>query len=136
MTETNKVSLNPIISARNFLAGIIKEAKNDYEKAGAIQSFEICYELSWHFCQKILSLRNIRVFSPKETFRAAGLERLIEDPEAWFDFGLKRNLTTHTYDGKIALEILEYLPKFLAELDKLIKNLKEIEECYYDSTGK
>jgi hypothetical protein len=48
----------------------------------------------------------------------AGLEGLIKEEEAWFDFGLKRNLTTHTYDGKIALEILEYKPQFLEELDK------------------
>ena len=45
--------------------------------------------------------------------------------------GKKRNLTTHTYNGKIALEILECLPEFLEELDKLIFRLKGIEECHY-----
>ncbi|CFW92920.1 protein of unknown function [endosymbiont DhMRE of Dentiscutata heterogama] len=37
-----KINIKPLISTRNFLAGIIQEAESDYEKAGAIQAFEVC----------------------------------------------------------------------------------------------
>ncbi|WNE41275.1 MAG: hypothetical protein AM1032_000015 [Mycoplasmataceae bacterium] len=126
MTDLKKINISSIISARNFLHDIVRDAKSDYEKAGAIQAFEVCYELAWHLCQKVLFLRNINVFSHKETFRTSALEGLIKNPEEWFSFDKKRNLTTHTYDGKIALEIIEYLPQFIKELDELIFNLKGI----------
>jgi hypothetical protein len=32
--------------ARNFLAEILQNARNDYERTGAVQAFEFCYELS------------------------------------------------------------------------------------------
>ena len=41
-----KVNYTPLIKARNFLADIIQNAKNDYEKTGVVKAFEFCYELS------------------------------------------------------------------------------------------
>ena len=41
-----EVNYTPLVKARNFLAEIIQNAKNDYEKAGTVQAFEFCYELS------------------------------------------------------------------------------------------
>ena len=55
--ETNKLDLKPLISTRNFLAEIIQNAHNDYEKAGAIQAFEVCYELAKNTIRKVLLLR-------------------------------------------------------------------------------
>jgi hypothetical protein len=42
----NRLDINSLISTRNFLAEIIQNARNDYEKAGTIQAFEVCYELA------------------------------------------------------------------------------------------
>jgi hypothetical protein len=81
---TNKETINiqPLISTRNFLAKAIQNAHNDYEKAGSIQAFEVCYELAKNTIRKILLLRGQEVhITPKETFRLAGMEGLIPDAE-------------------------------------------------------
>jgi nucleotidyltransferase substrate binding protein (TIGR01987 family) len=125
-----KVSIKPLIATRNFLAEIIQEAENDYEKAGAIQAFEVCYELARNTMRKILNLRDIRVDdTPRAIFRSAGVEGLISDVDAWIEFTRKRNKTSHAYDGEKANDILNSLPNFLRELNLLIENLEEMPEC-------
>src|SRR5437773_8250751 len=125
-----KINIKSLISTRNFLAEIIQNACTDYEKAGAIQAFEVCYELAKNILRKILLLRAQEVpISPKEIFRLSALEGLITNPETWFEFAKKRNKTSHTYNGEVATEILTSLPNFLRELDLLITKLKELPEC-------
>jgi len=127
----DKLDLKPLISTRNFLAEIIQNAQNDYEKAGAIQAFEVSFELAKNLMRKVLLLGAQETpITPKEIFRLAALENLIDNAEIWFEFAKKRNLTSHTYDGEIAEEILNSLPNFLKQLDFLIKKLKTIPECY------
>ncbi|CAG8631062.1 5330_t:CDS:2, partial [Ambispora leptoticha] len=100
-----QINIKPLISTRNFLAEIIQNARNDYEKAGAIQAFEVCYELAKNTLRKVLLLRAQQEvpITPKEVFRLAGLEGLIPDAEIWFEFAKKRNKTSHTYDGENCL---------------------------------
>lgn len=125
-----KISIKSLISTRNFLARIIQDAESDYEKAGAIQAFEVCYELAKNTIRKVLLLRAQEVpITPKEVFRLAGLEGLISDSEVWFEFAKKRNKSSHTYNGEVAEEILLSLPGFLCELDLLIDKLRKIPEC-------
>lgn len=82
MTTKEKLNLQSLISTRNFLAEIIQKAQTDYEKAGAIQSFEVCYELAKNTIRKVLLLRAQPVnITPKEIFRLAALESLIANPE-------------------------------------------------------
>lgn len=127
----NKLDLKSLISTRDFLAEIIQNAKNNYEKAGSIQTFEVSFELAKNIIRKVLLLRALDTpISPKEIFRLANLEGLITSSEIWFDFAKKRNLTSHTYNGETAEEILTSLPTFLKELDLLISKLKELPECY------
>ncbi|CAG8631712.1 11651_t:CDS:2 [Ambispora gerdemannii] len=59
-----------------------KNARNDYEKAGTIQAFEVCYELAKNTIRKVLLLRAQEVHvTPKEIFRLTNLEGLIPDAE-------------------------------------------------------
>ncbi|CAI2192709.1 4479_t:CDS:2, partial [Funneliformis geosporum] len=107
----DKLDIKPLISTRNFLAEIIQNAKNDYEKVGAIQAFEVSFELTKNVIRKILLLRAQEApITPKEIFRLAALEGLIE--------------------------ILTSLPKFLQELNLLITKLKELPECYTKGTAR
>ena len=132
MDKSNKkLDIKPLISTRDFLAEITQNARNDYERAGAIQAFEVSYELAKNIIRKVLLLRAQEVhITPKEIFRLAVLEGLIPDAEVWFEFAKKRNKTSHTYDGETAEEILASLPNFLHYLDLLIVKLKELPECY------
>lgn len=47
--------------------------------------------------KRLLQERGKIANSPRETFRMVALEGFIYDPELWFDFLVKRNLTVHTY---------------------------------------
>lgn len=46
-----------------------EKARSELEKAGAIQAFEICYELSWKTMKRILAYRGLEANSPREVFR-------------------------------------------------------------------
>ena len=78
----DKLDIKPLISTRNFLAEVIQNAKNDYEKAGAIQAFEVSFELAKNIMRKVLLLRAQETpITPKEIFRLATLEGLIDNTE-------------------------------------------------------
>jgi nucleotidyltransferase substrate binding protein (TIGR01987 family) len=73
--------------------------------------------------KRILEKRGIDVQSPRETFREAARNRLIQNPENWFLFLEKRNLTSHTYKEENALAIINILPLFSKSLSELLLNL-------------
>jgi hypothetical protein len=82
LKEKENINIKPLISTRNFLAEIIQNARNDYEKAGAIQAFEVSFELAKSIIRKVLMARAQEVpITPKEVFRLSALEGLILDAE-------------------------------------------------------
>lgn len=121
----NDINLSPLLQARERLDSAIKVAKSELEKIGAIKCFEYCYELSWKLMKKILLKKGVETNNPRDTFRAAGINHLVNDSEMWFDFILKRNLTSHTYDDQLAHEIFDFLPIFLKEVDRFIQNARD-----------
>ena len=121
-----KLDIAPLINSRNFLYRAIQQAKSELEIAGTIQAFEVCYELAYKTCRKILSLRGTHVYTAKEVFRISGLEGLIPDAEPWFDYIDKRNITVHEYYEKIMEKVYPISPQFLKNLDILIESLKKL----------
>ncbi|KLL04807.1 MAG: nucleotidyltransferase substrate binding protein [Mycoplasmataceae bacterium RV_VA103A] len=122
----NEVDIRQLISTRDFLHEALHEAESKLEIAGTIQAFEVCYELAWKTLQKVLNLRGIDVFSPRETFRLAAREGLISNLKGWFDYVKKRNITVHAYEDEIMDKVYPVLPKFLKDLNLLIKNLEKL----------
>ncbi len=118
------IDIRPLLKASQFLQHGIDEAKTALEKAGAIQAFEFCYELAWKTMKRILAYRGVEEASPREVFRAAGREKLIDNVELWFEFVKKRNLTVHAYNLEVANEIFIFLPAFMTELDQFIKKIQ------------
>jgi nucleotidyltransferase substrate binding protein (TIGR01987 family) len=98
---------------------------DDRDKAGAVQAFEICYELAWKTMERFLNEKGVEVNSPKDTFRLAAKEKMIADPEIWFEFQKYRNLTVHTYYADTVERILSIFDTFSAELHHLIKNFQK-----------
>ena len=121
-----EIDIQQLISTRDFLHEALREAESKLEIAGTIQAFEVCYELAWKTLKKILNLRGIEVFSPKETFRLAAREGLISNLKGWFDYVKKRNITVHSYEDEIMEVVYPVLPKFLKDLDLLIKKLRNL----------
>jgi len=124
-----KINIKPLIRARNFLVDIVQDAQSNYEKAGAVKAFEVCFELTYPILRRVLKSRGIIVsLSVKEIFRTAGSENLINNVETWLEFKDKRDDTAHSYDGQIATDVIDILPNFIYELDLLIEELLEIPE--------
>lgn len=122
----DKIIITPLLRAQKTLESALQEAESDLERDGAIQRFEYTYELIWKILKKILSFKGVNVNSPRDVFREAAKQGLIEDPKIWFEFIKKRNLTVHTYNEDDAEEIFECLPKFRDELSKVIEKIKKL----------
>jgi len=75
------------------------------EKAGSIQFFETTFELSWKLLKDYLTYVGYDVKSPRESIKTAFSIDIIQNGDIWIEALMDRNLTTHTYDEKIAEEI-------------------------------
>ena len=102
MQMVGGTDIAPLIKAFEKFERFRIHDKTEQERAGTILAFEYCFELSWKIMRKLLEERGKIVNSPRETFRVAALEGFIDDPEIWFVFLLKRNLTVHTYNQEEA----------------------------------
>jgi len=98
------------------------------EKQGVIQAFEFTHELAWNVLKDFLEdqgEQNIR--GSKDATRAAFKVSLIVDGEQWMAMIQSRNISSHTYDEKIAESLVMvifdcYFPLFKvleAEMESL-----------------
>ena len=124
--ESN-IDIAPLLMAFEQFHEALQIAKSDLEKAGTIQYFEFTYELVWKTLKRILNGRGKDLNSPKPIFREAALEKLIDNPELWFDFIKDRNETVNTYNKLIANNIFNDLHLFDSEMIKLIEKLKSLD---------
>lgn len=124
MMPSEKIDISKLIKARDVFERFRKNLITDQDKAGAIQAFEFSYELSWKMMKRVLESRGLEVGSPKDTFRKAVHEKLINDPEIWFEFQKKRNLSSHIYDEEELQVVLSIFDTFSFELNELINQLK------------
>lgn len=127
MNEQEKIDINIKLLEQAFkrLKKFMQNNKTEQEQAGIVQAFEYCYELSWKIIKRVLSSKGIEVNSPKDTFREAGRNKIIEDVKRWFVFLETRNLTVHTYNVKILEEVMKIIPEFKDELELLINTLEK-----------
>ena len=119
-----KLVITPLIKAQRALNEAIKEADTKLERDGAIQRFEFTYELLWKTLKKILSFKGININNPRDVFRAAAKEGLIEDPKFWFEAIKKRNMTTHIYNEQYADEVFDFLPQLVEHLALVIDKIR------------
>ena len=120
------LSILPLKKAQKIFEEFRKNLNTNQEKAGAVQAFEFCYELSWKTMKRVLELRGLTVGSPKDTFRKAYEENLIKDPEIWFELQKIRNIVTHTYNEKNLDLIVKSFDQFSEEMQKLIAQLEQL----------
>jgi nucleotidyltransferase substrate binding protein (TIGR01987 family) len=117
------VNIEPFQKAFRKLEKFMETVETEQEKAGAIQAFEYCFELSWKIMKRLLEVRGKIANSPKETFRIAALEGFIDDPELWFNFLEMRNLTVHTYQEEKADKVIQILPQFAEAIRYFLKSI-------------
>lgn len=122
------INITPLQNAFNKFELFRLHILDEQDRAGAIQAFEFCFELAWKTIKRILSKKGIEVRSPRDAFREAATNNLIDDPTIWFQFIEKRNQTSHTYDETTAIEIEKIFPTFSYELTTLIQRILNIHE--------
>lgn len=98
------------------------KAERDFtelELQGVIQAFEVSQELSWKVMKDFLEEQGkTDLFGSKNAVKEAFNVGLISKGEVWLDMIKSRNLTSHIYDEKEVLAILEiilndYFPVFI-----------------------
>jgi nucleotidyltransferase substrate binding protein (TIGR01987 family) len=86
--------------------------KDDIVRDSAIQRFEICFELCWKFLKAYLETEhNVRCTSPRNCFRAAFKNGLLDDDPLWIELTVLRNYTVHTYSESLANHVYSRLPE-------------------------
>ncbi len=125
LIEAN-IDISPLLIAFEQFHWALQIAQSDLEKAGTILYFKFTYELAWKTLKRILNSRGKELNSPKPVFREAALEKLIDNPELWFNFTKDRNETVHTYNKLNANNIFNDLHLFDAEMIRLIAKLKTL----------
>jgi nucleotidyltransferase substrate binding protein (TIGR01987 family) len=92
----------------------------------AIQRFEFTIELFWRFLKVILDTKGLKVVYPKDVLKESFKGGLIHHEQQWLSMLADRNLTSHTYDERIAdavfHRICEYVPLLRKTFNQLEKN--------------
>ena len=100
---------------------------SDAERVGLIQFFEVTFELAWKTLKDYLESQGYNVKTPRETLKQAFEIELIIDGEQWLEALDDRNLTTHTYDEKMAKKVEKLIrEKYNPLLIQLHQNLSTL----------
>ncbi|MBP6218634.1 MAG: nucleotidyltransferase substrate binding protein [Oligoflexales bacterium] len=83
---------------------------SELEKQGLIQAFEFTHELAWNILKDYLSYQGVfDLIGSRDTSREAFQRQLISQGEDWMEMIKSRNLSSHTYNKKIADEIIQLI---------------------------
>ncbi len=105
------------------LEEILEKEKNDIIRDSAIKRFEFTFDLSWKLIKAFLEEeKGIKCVSPKECFKEAYRQGLINYDDVWLKMTDWRNEAVHVYGEKFADSFYAKLPETL----KLFRLLKKI----------
>lgn len=105
-----------------------KTIESDVLRDALIQRYEFTFELVWKFLKAYLEDQGIQnINSPKSVLKAAFSEELIFEEDIWLNMLKDRNLTSHIYDEKTAINISEkIINKYVDTFNKLLSKIEEI----------
>lgn len=91
------------------LMAALDEVTQQAIRSGIIQHFEFTYELCWKFMRRRLiadiGQASVDGVSRRDLFRVAAENGLIANVEAWFEYHVARNQTSHIYQQSIAASV-------------------------------
>lgn len=97
-----------LIQLQNAIKLAHSRPLTDLEKQGLIQAFEFTHELSWNVMKDYFVYQgNSEITGSRDAVREAFSKGLLDDGEGWMEMIKSRNLSSHTYNQKIADEIIE-----------------------------
>ena len=110
-----------------------KESDDEAVRDSVIQRFEFTYSIALktlrkYFIERAFVLEEVNQMSFNEMIRTASqLNLLSSNLEKWTVFREMRNMTSHTYDEEIALQVVSIIPDFSKEISFMITRLKEFD---------
>ena len=116
------VSLEQYEKALHSLEKALAEPKTDITRDASIQRFEFCVELGWKTAKRVLGTDSS---APKTVIREMGRDGLIDDVEFWLKAIDQRNLTSHTYQEKLAEEVYAFAKEFVVVANSLLVEFKK-----------
>ena len=97
-------------------------------RSGVIQHFEFTFEFAWKFMRRQLEAdigrASVDGIFRRDLFRIAAENGLIDDVEAWFQYHLARNQTSHTYDPHTADSVYATALEFACDAADLLAKLE------------
>ncbi len=100
------------------------------EEQGIIQAFEYNHELAWNLLKDYLSEYGglVDLIGSRDTTREAFKRGLIEKGELWMSMIKSRNLSSHTYNEDTAKGLLNIIPDYFVEFEKLVAKFTKLRE--------
>lgn len=89
---------------------VVDMSENAVVRDALIQRFEFTFETGWRAAYRWLRARGADV--NEEAFAVlprAFANRLVTDEGAWYELRKKRNLTSHTYNEALAIEVAAFV---------------------------
>ncbi len=133
--EENVLNLVSFEKALNSLDEIIvryrKEKEDTAIRDALIQRFEYTYSLAIKMIKRYLKIyltenEEVDTMDFNRTIREANrIGILLNNLEIWTIYRQKRNMTSHTYDEKKALEVVDIVNDFFKDAKYLLLKLKE-----------
>ena len=127
------LDITPFEKALTSLESIL----NRYEKDNfdidirdaVIQRFEYTYSLALKMIIRFINMQSPEVLADmtfNEAIRKANKLGLLKNNlEKWTEYRQNRNATSHTYDEKVAIEVVSVIPGFKDEAEYLLAQLKK-----------
>lgn len=126
--SNGKLVLTPLEKALESLEAVLQKPKDEFIRDATIQRFEYTYELARKMVKRHLDWAGVSGsidLTKNELYREAVKAGLIADADAWLDYHLARNETSHTYELRTAEEVYEAAVKFAPDARALLTELKK-----------
>lgn len=108
----------------------IQIATDELDIDGTIKRFELCYELSWKLMKTYLEDKGIICKNPRDCFKQAHINGLIDDEVVWMKMIDDRNLLVHTYTFEESRDVFEHVKEsYIFSFEYLYDEIaKEVED--------
>jgi len=105
---------------------VLQKEKSDIVRDSAIKRFEFTFDLSWKLIKAFLEEnKGIVCMSPKDCFRSAFQNGLIDYDDFWLEMTDLRNEIVHAYGEKFAEKIYEKFSRVIECFKALEKKIEE-----------
>ena len=123
----SKVQLGNLENATERLKAALKydPLELDIVMDATIRRFEFTFETAWKSVKLVAKAVGYDCKSPKGCLKLAYQMGWIDDEERWLELLEARNLTSHTYDQEIAMEVYETVKENFQVFGSLLRELRE-----------